>query len=497
MKSLTIVNIRQLTLIPAFFLSLLLIFLGSLFIVNAAQTIVVGLLVAAAGVVLAVWAMLAWHNSYRIALFGLLLCSVLLVPPLPEFGNLTWRVHQVMLLILVPLIMYWRRHTISRLDLLLGLYGLSIISSMLVGSIMGHPPILRDWFELAKPGFWWLMFSFGLGCGWSWKFKNNVLWLFLVCGTGITALSIAQYTHVADVNAWLTPIFVTNEDFLRTAGYRVVGTFGNPVRLGSTMAGFLGVIGVFIFFGKFSLPLRLLLILYGLAVATAILMTGSRIALAAGGLAIVGVGGFFLWFRVRLTVNSLVVIGLTGLLGLLGIVSLVFWTERIARDYTYSDAILSGNPLIGTLYRVSLAGNEFASGARRLSDWQLAWQLGLESPIFGTGASKSVDAFTYFHSEYLTTFRRYGLLGLFLFIFIYVNIIYFAYKNFRSGIKSSDQEKTIVSLSVLIFVGVFALDGIFSNGAASDFQQSAVLWWLVGVLYGREQRKKTAPHSTS
>ncbi|WP_124681857.1 O-antigen ligase family protein [Candidatus Viridilinea mediisalina] len=480
---------KQFTTLSLFFLSSLFISLGVSIAIFASQTHL-GILLTAIGVAIPIWTALVSYSSYRITLFGLLICCIVLVPPL-SLGNLNWRVHQIFLLFLLPFIVYWRRHTLSRLDVLLSLYALAIITSTIVGSILGNTPALRDWFELAKPGFWWLIFSFGLGCGWSWKSKIHALWIFLICGFGLTILSIAQYTNAGDVNNWLTPIFVTNEDFLRVANYRVLGTFGNPVRVGSTMAGILGVLGVFILFGKCSLWLRMFLVLYALGVSIAILMTASRVSLGAGGLAVIGAVLFFIWYRIRFVFSKLIVTILLSLLAMFGLIGVFLWAERISRDYSYASAILSGNPLIGTLYRLNSVGSEFDEGARRLSDWQLAWQLGLESPVFGVGPSKNVDDFTYFHSEHLTVFRRYGFVGVFLFTMIYVNIILYAYKEFRSGIELRNQSKIILSLSVLLFTVVFVLDGFFSNGAASDFQQSAVHWWLVGVLYGRQRREVT------
>jgi|GEM_PF-4260797 len=437
--------------------------------------------------ILLLWTVVAWKNSFRTALYFLLILAIVWLPPLSPVGNVRLRIHQLVFSLILPFIVLWRPRTVKRVDVWLVIFSVAIVLSLLMGYASGNPPLLRDWFELAKPGFWWLMFSFGLGSRWRPDLKERALWILLGTGVGVGLFTVAQYLDWGGINNWLTPLFVPVEERLSRLTYRAVGTFGNPNRLGLFMTAELCIALVFLLFSSPGKWRRLGLIAYLCGTVGIILLTSSRFAFAATALSV----GVLCWTRIRhgrfLPFTRILIIGFGVLLAVVGGVLVLKQADLIASTMKAGQALRSGNPLVVTSYRLGMVTEEI-DNSRRISDWKTAWQLGMESPMFGSGPSKGVDEFTYFHSEYLSVFRRHGFFGLFVFLVLYGNIAVYAYRSFHDAITRQDRQRMLVTLSALAVVSVFVMHGVFSNTFASDFQMSAVLWWMIGVLYGREEK---------
>jgi hypothetical protein len=464
--------------------------LGVLLYGNGAN-IPLTLLTTGIGAGLLLWPALLWRSPFRIGLFFLLIFIIVFAPPLPPFfGSANWRIHQLALIVLAPCIIFWRRRIVTRVDALIAFFSLAVVLSMLIGTVSGNPPLMRDWFELAKPGFWWLIYSFGLGLGWRLESKERALWILLAVGIGCILLALAQYSDQGGVNSWLTPVFLSGEAHLSSISYRVVGTFVSPALLSTFMTTVLNVALVAALFSQQQKWLRIILILSVGGAFTVILMTASKSGFLAGILSAVGLMLIHLWSsrgsalaKPLLTSLLVAVIAGTGIF-------MVARSDRIGTEMTPQQALLSGNPLTATLYRFSYIAEDLDPDSIRLTDWRTAWELGREAPIFGVGPSKGIDERTYFHSEYLLVFRRYGLVGLSAFLFLYGSIALSAYRSFREAQTRQDAQQQVMALSMLTAVLVFATDGIFSNGATSDFQLSAVLWWMVGLFYGSTRYEK-------
>lgn len=440
------------------------------------------------GAGLLIWIALFWKNSLRISLFYLLILMIVFAPPLPPFfGTASWRVHQLTLIALAPFIVVWRQRLRTQVDTWIALSGLAIVLSMMVGAISGNPPLLQDWFELAKPGFWWLIYSFGLGLRWRLEQKERALWILVGVGIGIIFLSFAQYADQGNVNDWLTPFFITNEDRLSTVAYRVMGTFGSPTRLSTFITMVLNIALILALFSQQSKWLRTIMVLCVGATSVIILMTGSKSGLLAGLVSFSGLVLLRLWFGRTSELARALLTMLLAIIVVAGGFLLLTETNRIATEFNARQAALSGNPLTSALYRLGGIGEDLDPASARLTDWRTALELGLESPLFGTGPSKGVDERAYFHSEYLLIFRRYGLVGLITFLALYGSIALSAYRAFRAAQNQQDVWRQVLTLSTLMTVLGFTTDGIFSNGALSDFQLSAVLWWLIGLFYGSMQ----------
>lgn len=468
--------------------ALMFITLGLLLYLNRVNALLT-LLAAGMGIGLLVWAILSWatlswDDWVRPAFFFLLILMILLLPSLPPlFGDTRWWLHQLALVLLVPFIIFWRWGIVTVVDCLLVAFGLAIVLSMLMGLTAGNPPLLRDWFELAKPGFWWLILSVGLGCRGHSGLKDRALWIFLGAGMVVGIVTVAQYLDWGNVNSWLTPLFVTNEDRLRTVSYRAMGTFGNPNRLGVFMTAVLNTALILLLFSWQRRWLRWGLILYMCGAFAVILMAGSRFGFLAAALSAVGIVLIRLWYSRILSLTRVILISFLLLITVLGSVLMATQAEKITAQLTGSEALLSGNPLTITLYRLGSITEQFDSDTRRMSDWRTAWELGWESPIFGVGPSKGVDEQTYLHSEYLLVFRRYGFVGLTLFLLLYGKIALSAYRSFRKAHTRQDTQQQVLALSTLMAVLVFVIHGVVSNAPMTDFQLSAVLWWLIGMFY--------------
>jgi len=478
-------TITRKTPIPAMIaFSAMFIVLGVWLYVGGAN-VVLTLLATGLGLTLLLSVLLGGGVRGRAKLFTFLIFIIVFAPPLPPFlGTISWRVYQMLLLLLTPFIVYWRRHMITRVDVRIAVLGSFMIISMLMGFISGNPPLLRDWFELAKPGFWWLIFSLSLGLGWRLEFKERALWIFLGLGALSSLLSLVQYLNWGDVNRVLSPLYVVNQAQLRNIGIRVAGTFISPAQQATFLTSVLSVAVILLLFSRRKRWHRWALFLYASGTFIAILMTASKYGLLASILTVFGILLVHFWTNWKLLPGKVLMTAILVLVVIVASVSLVTQSISIRATSTAREVGLRSNPFVTTLYRLGGIESDLDPNATRLSNWRIGWELGMEAPIFGEGPSKGVDTSTYLHSEYLLVFRRYGFAGLFAILILYGDVASSAYRSFRQAQIRQDMQQRTMALSTLVVVVIFAIDGIFSNGAMSDFQLSAVLWWMIGLFYG-------------
>lgn len=477
--------ITRKTPIPAMIaFSVMFIVLGVWLYVGGANVVLI-LLATGMGLILLLNALLGCRVSRRARLFTFLILIIVLAPPLPPFwGTVSWRIYQILLLVLTPFIVYWRRHMSTRVDVRIAVLGSFMTISMLIGFISGNPPLLRDWFELAKPGFWWLIFSLSLGLRWRLELRERALWIFLGLGALSSLLSLMQYLNWGDVNRVLSPLYVVNQAQLRNIGIRVSGTFISPAQQATFLTSALSVAVVLLLFSRRKRWLRCALFIYACGTFIAILMTASKYGLFASILTVSGIVLLHFWTNWKSLPGKVLMTAILVLVVIVASVFLVTQANSIRATSTAVEVGLRGNPFEATLYRLGGIEGDLDPNATRLSNWRMGWKLGMQAPIFGEGPSKDVDMNTYLHSEYLLVFRRYGFAGLAAFLILYGDIVFSAYRSFRQAQIRQDMQQRTMALSTLVFVMIFAIDGVFSNGAMSDFQLSAVLWWVIGLFYG-------------
>lgn len=461
--------------------------LGVLLIVQGFHSLPV--LVAVGGVLAGLlWMALFTQTSLAVGTYCFLVILIVLLPNITMGSGMPEiRFDQLFLVSLLPWAIYRHGRKIHRVEWLMAMYAASIALSIGAGFLLtGNPPLLRDWLELLKPVFWWMMFSLGLSIRWQPRWKEWALWVVLGAGAIVGMLAFAQRLDLVGINTWLTPLYPGNEVHLTAIQWRSIGTFPNADELGLFMAAVFCMVVVLLLFGSYRSGVRMLLLLYALAAAVSILMSATRMGLLS---ACVG-SAFLVWAWAR---RSSIPLSLrTGVIGLIILavtvvtVSLVSQLDTFLNRWGTTGSVLSsGNPIDVALYRfVSLS--ELDASDRRLSDWQQAWRLSMESPIFGSGPSKGIDEVIYFHSDYLVQLRRSGFLGLMLFVLIYVSVARRAFLSFRSpkslqGLPEATPQQRLVDLAVLMALLVFAMGGAVVQ-VFLKFQLTAFLWWMAGLL---------------
>lgn len=469
------------------FLLLLTIVLGLLGILSFLLELNFPLLLVVSTLAIVFFCVLAWKVPLRTAIYFFLLPTIALAPHLTSSIVARIYVYQLFLLLFFPLILLWRPKAIFSIDVWLMLFGTAIVVSMGAGAALGTPPVLRDGLELAKPVIWWLIFSLALSAQWTSALKMRALWIFMAIGVVMGILALFQSQNWGDINQWLTPLYMSIEERLARLAYRATGTFSSPNRLGLFAVMELSIAFTFLLFAPLKRWHRIGLLVFIGGMLAVILLTGSRFALLTATTSL-GVLVFLrIWYSRSKQPTRAVLINLLLLVAVTVGISLLISANLIATQMTEVEAMRGDSPLFRTLYRLSRIGNEFDVSSARVSDWLLAIQLGMQSPILGSGPSTSVDRYSYFHHEYLGIFRWYGLFGLSVFLTLYGLIARRAYLTMRSAVVHKDQPQMVIGISVLISLLIVGVNGLVTN-PLMDFHISAMLWWLFGIMYGRSQR---------
>jgi hypothetical protein len=290
---------------------------------------------------------------------------------------------------------------------------------------------------------------------------------FLVGFALILLLSWSQFLNLADVNAWLTPFFAQShlDNLVNANPPRVLGTFDNP-----NVMGIFSVLALTIFVTLFyfreneRLKAIFLFVAVGLTIKLTF-MTISRTALLATAIVLVLLS---LWslFKFRWKRDMLIKVGVLFVLTLL-----IFLTSP--RDFTtrISEAtnLQTSTSAQGHFLR---AGN--------------AVELIKESPILGWGTAKSTMT-TLVDDEYALITRRYGVIGLALYLWLFLRPVKAALWRIRLYNFSDAEQgmRRIKTLFCIAFVAATAAVFVYNitAGIFYNLQLMTVFAIFMGLIY--------------
>ncbi|MHB8125738.1 MAG: O-antigen ligase family protein [Desulfitobacteriaceae bacterium] len=296
----------------------------------------------------------------------------------------------------------------------------------------------------------------------------NVLRKTFLVGFGvILLLSWGQFLNLANVNAWLTPFFAQShlDNLVNANPPRVLGTFDNP-----NVMGIFSVLMMTLFTTWFYFRINnrssgvILFVVIGLIIKLTF-MTISRTALLATATVLVFLS---LWamFKFRCKKGILFKVGVLALLTLT-----IFFTSP--RDF-----VSRMNEATDIKKSTSAQGHFMRMGS--------AFELIKQSPILGWGTAKS-NMTTLVDNEYALVTRRYGVIGLVLYLWFFIRPVKSALWRVKSvnsyvfemGIKDY---KTL--LSIAFTAGTLAI--LVYNLTAGTFynlQLMTLVALFMGIIY--------------
>lgn len=350
-----------------------------------------------------------------------------------------------------------------------GLLTFSIMLSMLFAFLFKEQPIVgRDYWELIKPCLYLLIFVFVANENIDpvelkrfYKFVLIILMLSAFFG-------FLQYINFAGINEVVSPYYAPTQMRNLIVGKRITGTTPNPNEFGALMvlAASLAFSGA-MFFREWKLQLLcwMALPVYG----TALILTLSRTSLVSffvAGFIVI----FFVFKRKDVKYKSWRLLTLL-LLGLI-IVILVLQVlpekglSRLAELRTFTEA---------------------PSYKTRIEMWKTHYAIWTESPWLGWGPGKA-DMSTIVDNEWLFILRRYGVIGLSVFL-----CFCGCFFSGLSRIRKNSTDPSVVALAVSLqstFVG-YIIYMAFAN-VYHSLQLMPILMVLLGLAYTQWRPEKTS-----
>ncbi|AGA70622.1 hypothetical protein Desdi_3228 [Desulfitobacterium dichloroeliminans LMG P-21439] len=278
--------------------------------------------------------------------------------------------------------------------------------------------------------------------------------------------SFAQSLNLFNLNTWFSPFFNPNhwETMILGNPARVLGTFDNPNVFGTFTVMTLAFLVARYYFveSKIYFPL-LLLILIGLVIKVEYL-TISRTALAGIGivLMILSIWAFFYYRRSK---------GILLRIGALFLVTMVLFATasdgffvRLTDGFNFS----TSNSFIGHVERL---------GAAVGSIWQ--------SPVFGWGTQKYAMT-TVVDNEYALFTRRYGFVGLAVYLWFFIQPWLLGLKRYRA--EAAGRMKEYFDVKTWIGMGYMALLPAvflynFMAGVFYNLQLMTIFCIIIGLVY--------------
>lgn len=341
-------------------------------------------------------------------------------------------------------------------------------------SIIGHPFLVRDLFDLVKPLFPWLFFTLAFEADLSeqsLRMLNRTMFfsIMLIC-----LYAYAQWFNFG-FTAYLQPYYSGGlHDEGGLAHYRrVYSTLSNPNFLGMLMT---WVIAGFTLAALFRVGNRLSNIVLLFASVVTLTMTGSRYGLIDTGLVLV-----LLLFLPTNSENgkkrrrAVVLAALPLALGAVLIIS------------------LSNQATLDRFQQLRSPLQENSLRARLDSLWRDAFDEFAESPLLGHGPAKIIFSKVYTDSEYLQILKQYGLIGLVPYLCLFLLPLRMVWKGLRA-IRERETwierhlPATYWALCVSFVMIVTAL--VMNIGMSTYYNASLVafLWMWMGIGAGCAKR---------
>jgi O-antigen ligase len=343
------------------------------------------------------------------------------------------------------------------------LFALCILISIVYAALFNNfYPSGSDLWEFGKLLLYFLIFFFVANL----RISPDELKKYYVASLIIFILSalvgIAQHFNFCDINSTVSPLYATTQLETLTYGGRVVGTMANPNEFASLM-----VLSASISLaGALWLQERRILVLSWIAFCLsclAIVLTGSRSGLVALALTffIITILLHTICFGSGSTIRLILIISTILLLIFVIIIS-------IAQVHFFSSVASIQNMNTDISWQV------------RQVSWPDQLRLWSQSPIFGWGPGKSgMPAFI--DSEWILLLRRYGILGVLVFIMLFTSIFIVLAKLTQKSARSYLNIFCYSLQAVMLAYIVIMIPGAVYH----DIQLMCILFVFLGIVFSQ------------
>lgn len=417
----------------------------------------------------------------RFDVIRFMLVASILLPGIPLPGLFLVRLEEILIFALLPVIWIHSGKRLTWIDFSFVLVGISMFISMMWGAgILGMPMSPRDLMEFVKIIKAWALFRLALA---PWLDKNLVG----MAKTLLVCISISAVVGIVEWRDWMGLRNVLQAIYVANAGdvgaWRMLGTVGNTNYYGYLMALGLALAVNLWNYNQQRAWRRLTVIAFGLC-GLALFLTYSRSAILAALLAIC----LSLLVRIpRLRYKSawrvLIRMRWQMLVITILVISAVLWTwnqfQIMNAWTTQAEASLywRRSPIHRALYRLSFSEVDRGFDVRIEKFWKPNVDLIAESPIFGWGAAKA-EQMTYTDNGFITTFRRYGFIGLLCFLLLYGQVSRMLFKGRRTS--PGDSIRGRFATIVLTIIAGYMVANFFAE-VFYQLQLMSLLWLLVGI----------------
>lgn len=354
------------------------------------------------------------------------------------------------------------------------LFGACILVSIAYAALVkDYYPIARDFWEFGKLIEYFLIFALMASLNIPPEHMQKYYIIGLIIFLCSAAFGLAQYFNLFNINSWLSPYYTPTQiyDGLVRAG-RIVGTTGNPNEFGALMvlAASLALTGAvwlkgrsiklfsWAALGVFSLAIMFSLsrsALLGLLVAVVFILLFKSLA----------------HFGLGRTIRMLLLV--VPLLLILGLVLVQVAPDRF---------------LIRTGSALNLATD--TSWQARLAMWDSTLTIWKQSPIFGWGPGK-VAMTTIVDNEWLLLLRRYGVLGVLVFVLWFMGV-YRTLSKIAHEAKNNYTETFCVGLqATLVAYAIYMIPA----GVYHMLQLMPILVLYLGLAYSQRGFMKRVPQA--
>jgi len=355
------------------------------------------------------------------------------------------------------------------------LFGLAILLSMAYGVIVkGYSIIGRDFWEFGKLLEYFLIFALVANLDISPNEMKHYYKIALVVFLCSAFFGITQYLNLVNINATISPYYAPTQMGGLLAHKRITGTTGNPNEFGALMvlASSLAFSGVLFLKKK---TMRLFSWICFAVFVLSIVLTLSRSAIIALTIAVF----FIILFKYPL------ILGIKrGIKKLLAIIPIIFLTILIIFKIAPEKFFLR----VGQLENIWNA----SSWQARIVNWKVNYALWELSPLFGWGPGK-INMTTIVDNEWLLLLRRYGLIGVIIFILWFANFYFGLSKICRVSSSTEVVALTVALQATLLAYAVYMIPAAVYH----LLQLMPILLILLGLAYSQMQAKGVPEYESS
>lgn len=320
----------------------------------------------------------------------------------------------------------------------------------------------RDAFELVKPLKYYLIVLFIANLNFTELTLKKLMQYFWVFSGLFILAGFLEYLNPGDFKELLLPYAPEKVAQARLASQRIMGLFGNPNYTGIFLMMVINLAFSFLIFPKNKPRVTVLyLAIFSLA-GMVLLLTMSRTALLA---TLISLGYIFFRSLVSYRVSKKQVVAVLGVVIIVVAVFLGLYGEKFL--WRFEEGVNLGTS---------------TSFQAKLAFWKESLALIKQSPLFGWGPAKG-EMTTLVDNEYLLIMRRYGLAGLLIYLWLYLNILS------RSG-RLAARAGSPVEVAYGFAVQGMTLGFLIFNLTAGTFynlQLMSVYYALVGALLALER----------